>query len=260
MTEATQETLADLLATARRDAEQIRDLPAALLPRTNAEGYQVNARVADKLGWPMLGWKIAATTTVMQQRLRTTEPIYGRTYARFETASPARFVRSTLLDPLIECEFFFRLGTALPSRAAPYASDEVADAVASVHAGVEVAECRFPLDGLPAIPAILADGAASGRYVVGPELAGWRARNLAAMPVTLEVNGTLRRSGTGADVMGDPLAPLVWLANARSAAGDGLAAGVLVSTGTATGMLLANAGDRMVARFDGEAEVELAFD
>jgi 2-keto-4-pentenoate hydratase len=132
--------------------------------------------------------------------------------------------------------------------------------VASVHAGVEVAECRFPLDALPPVPAVLADGAASGRYVVGRELADWRDRDLAALPVTLDVNGTVRRSGAGADVMGHPLAPLVWLANARSAVGDGLVSGALVSTGTATGMLLAKAGDRMVARFDGEPAVEIVFE
>lgn len=260
MTTAAQQRLAELLADARRDARQLRDLPPELIPATNAEGYQANALVAETLGWPLLGWKIAATTPVMQQRLRTTEPIYGLTYARFETASPARFRRDELLDPLIECEFFFRLGRALPARSEPYNSDEVADAVAAVHAGVEVAECRFPLNGLPAIPAILADGAASGRYVVGREITAWRTRDLAAMPVTLEVNGTIRRSGTGADVMGDPIAPLVWLANARSALGDGLAAGALISTGTATGMLLANAGDRMIASFHGEPAVELVLD
>jgi 2-keto-4-pentenoate hydratase len=161
---------------------------------------------------------------------------------------------------LVECEFFFRLGRDLPPRNEPYKKEEVADAVASVHAGVEVAECRFPLDALPAIPAILADGAASGRYVIGREISGWRACDLAAMPVTLEVGGTVRRRGSGAGGMGNPLIPLVWLANARSALGDGLVAGALVSTGTATGMLLAEAGDRMVARFGSEPAVELMFD
>jgi len=260
MTSAAHQQLAELLAGARREGRQVRDLPPELVPATNADGAAVNALVAETLDWPLLGWKIAATTPVMQQRLRTNEPIYGRTFARFETASPARFRHGELLDPIVECEFFFRLGRGLPPRAEPYNSDEVADAVATVHAGVEVAECRFPLDALPPVPAVLADGAASGRYVVGHELANWRSRDLAALPVTLEVNGTVRRSGTGADVMGHPLAPLVWLANARSAIGDGLVSGALVSTGTATGMLLAKAGDRMVARFDGEPAVEIIFE
>ncbi|MBS0242605.1 MAG: fumarylacetoacetate hydrolase family protein [Proteobacteria bacterium] len=254
------ERLAELLAGARREGRQVRELPDDLLPDDAAEAYVVNGLVAKALGWQELGWKIAATTPVMQARLRTSEPIYGRTFAKFAVGSPARFSRAKLLDPLIECEFFFRLGKSLPARATPYARDEVSDAVASVHAGVEVAECRFPLDALPPVPAVLADGAASGRYVVGREIADWRTADLAGTSVTLEVNGEVRRSGVGADVMGHPLEPLVWLANARSAVGDGLAAGALVSTGTATGMLLAKAGDRMVARFGGEASVELVFD
>lgn len=252
--------LADILIAARRDGRQVRDLPAELVPATHAEGYRINELVAQGLGWPPLGWKIAATTPVMQKRLRTDQPIYGRTYKRFESACPARFRHKDLHDPLVECEFFFRLGRSLPPRAAQYNSDEVADAVASVHAGVEIAECRFPIDALPPMPAILADGAASGRYVVGREIADWRSRDLASMQVEIAVNGTVRRTGTGADVMGHPLAPLVWLANSRAAWGDGLAAGELVSTGTATGMLLARPGDRMVATFDGTQAVVIAFD
>jgi 2-keto-4-pentenoate hydratase len=252
--------LADLLAAARRDGRQLHDVPAELIPATSAEGYAVGDLVARGLGWPPLGWKIAATTPVMQQRLRTTEPIYGRTYARFATASPARLRHAELLDPLVECEFFFRLARPLPPRPAPYEAEEVADAVAAVHAGIEVAECRFPLDALPPVPAILADGAASGRYIIGPEIAGWRSRDLAAMVVVLEVDGAIRRTGRGADVMGHPLAPLVWLANVRRESGDGLAEGALVSTGTATGMLLAKPGEHMVARYGGEAAVEIAFE
>jgi 2-keto-4-pentenoate hydratase len=231
MSSSDQLRLADLLAAARRGVRQVRDLPATAIPASNAEGYAVNELVAERLDWPRLGWKIAATTPLVQKRLRATEPIYGITYARFATVSPASFRHADLLDPLVECEFFFRLGRALPARVAPYESDEVADAVATVHAGIEVAECRFPLDALPSVPAILADGAASGRYVIGPEISGWRDHDLAAMPVGLEVDGVIRRTGHGADVMGHPMAPLVWLANARRAWGDGLAEGALISTG-----------------------------
>ena len=252
--------LADLLVAARREGRQIRGLDPELVPATHAEAYAVNEQVARGLGWATLGWKIAATTPAMQQRLRTSEPIYGRTYRRFAFASPARLRHAELLDPLVECEFFCRLGHDLSPRASRYNIEEVADAVAMVHAGIEVAECRFPLDDLPPVPAVLADGAASGHYVIGAEIADWRSLDLAAMPVVLEVNGTARRKGSGAEVMGHPLAPLVWLANVRSAWGDGLRAGELVSTGTATGMLLAKAGDRVVASFGGEAAVEVAFD
>lgn len=249
--------LARLLADARRERRQIGALPSHLVPPTSDDGYRTNGLVADALGWPLLGWKIAATTPEMQQRLRTTEPIYGRTYRRFETTSPATIRHAELLDPLIECEFFFRLARDLPARTAPYEAAEVAAAVGGCHAGIEIAECRFPLNALPTIPAILADGAASGRYVVGPEIPDWRETDLAAMSVSLAVGGTVRRVGTGADVMGHPLSPLVWLANARSRWGDGLTAGTLVSTGTATGMLLAKPGDQLRATYGGTLTIEL---
>lgn len=251
--------LADVLIAARREGRQIAALPPDLVPETPAEGYAVNALVANGLGWEPLGWKIAGTNPEMQRRLRLNEPIYGRSYKRFETRSPARFNHDELLDPIIECEFFFRLGRDLPPRTAVYGRDEVTDAVMGVFAGVEVAECRFPVDRLPAVPAILADGAANGRYVIGDEIVGWRARDLASMPVALSVNGAVRRTGSGREIMEDPINALIWLANTRSAWGDGLAAGALISTGTATGMLLATRGDVMRATFAAQATVELAF-
>ena len=252
--------LADLLVAARREGRQIVGLPPELVPATPAEGYAVNELVAEGLAWPPLGWKIAATTSEMQRRLRTTEPIYGRTFRRFAAPSPARLRHADLLDPIVECEFFFRLGRDLPPRVKPYHRDEVADAVATVHAGIEVAECRFPLDALPTVPAILADGAASGRYVIGDAFDDWRKRDFAAMPVTLYVNDQVRRRGHGRDVMGDPIGALSWLADARSASGGGLVSGELISTGSATGMLLAKPGDVMRAAFGDHAAVELTFE
>ncbi|MEN9316847.1 MAG: hypothetical protein RIS35_3240 [Pseudomonadota bacterium] len=251
--------LALCLADARRDARQVAPLPEDLIPANADEGYAVNRLVAQRLGWEPLGWKIAATTAAMQQKLRSAVPIYGRTFRRFACASPARFATAELLDPLAECEFFVTLARDLPPREAPWTMAEVVDAVATVHAGIEVAECRFPMAELPPLRAILADGAASGRYVFGPEIAGWR-EGLAGIRVVLEVDGVARRHGTGADVMGDPLAPLLWLANERRRWGDGLRAGETVSTGSATGMFPVVAGQRVRAVFGEVAAVEIDFD
>lgn len=260
MTEADKELLVQILAAARREGRQIDALAPGLVPPTPREGYDIHRRVADNLSWPTLGWKIAATTPEMQRRLRATEPIYGRTFAQFAVDAPAAVPHAELLDPIIECEFLFRLARDLAPRDAPFVKDEVAEAVAAVHAGIEIAECRFPLDRLPPMPAILADGAASGRYVIGDEIRDWRTHDLAQMPVSLTVNGTLRRHGAGHEVMGDPMNALVWLANERRIWGDGLRAGELISSGTASGMLLARAGDRMRADFGGRWGVEVAFE
>ena len=141
-----------------------------------------------------------------------------------------------MLDPLIECEFFVTLARDLPPRAEPWTPSETIEAIAEVHAGIEVAECRYPRKALPPLPGILADGSASGRYVFGDRIESWR-EGLASIPVRLEIDGALRREGIGADVMGDPLRPLWWLAEQRRQWGDGLRAGETISTGSMTGML-----------------------
>lgn len=260
MTPAAREELTALLVRARQEASQIRDLPASLLPSDAAEAYAIQAEVARRLGWPPLGWKVAATNDEMRRRLRMAEPIFGRSFARFARHSPARFAHAGLLDPIIEAEFVFVMAKDLPPRMAPYTEDEVAEAVAALHAGVEVAECRFPKGALPPANAILADGSGNGHYVLGPEITDWRGPGIAAMPVRVLVEGAVRRSGSGAEVMGHPLRVLAWLANRLPAAGTWLRAGEWVSTGTATGMLPARPGDRVRASFGETLAVDLTFD
>lgn len=255
MTPAETDALALLLASARRDGRQVS--PPAKLPATPAEGYAVADAVAARLGWPRRGWKVAATTPEMRRRLRANEPIRGPIYAAKVQASPADLPFASLLDPIIECEFVLRLGAPLPPRPEPWTASEVQAAIAAIHGGIEVAECRFPMDALPATPAILADGAGNGHYVLGPEIADWRDADLATMPVMLEVDGVLRRSGTGAEAMGHPFHVLLWLAEALRRRGQGLAAGDLVSSGTCTGMLRPAAGQRLLARFGEACEVAL---
>lgn len=149
--------------------------------------------------------------------------------------------------------------TDLPARDKPWSLPEVTAAVGTVHTGIELAECRFPSRALPPLPAILADGSASGNYIFGGAIENWQV-SLAGMEVRLDVDGVERRRGTGAEVIGDPLRPLHWLANERCRFGDGLKAGETVSTGSMTGMLPIRAGQHVRARFGTGAEVEITFD
>jgi 2-keto-4-pentenoate hydratase len=254
-----QQALADLLFEARRDARQLDSLAADLVPETADQAYAINRAVAERLGWEPLGWKIAGTTASVRDKLGLDGPIYGRSFRRFKCASPAHLKHTELLDPLVECEFFVTLSRDLPPREKPWTMPEVIDAIAEVHAGIEVAECRYRRGALPPLPAILADGSASGCYVFGGKIENWR-DGLAAVKVALEVDGVLRREGSGTDVMGDPLRPLLWLADERRQWGDGLFAGETISTGSMTGMLPIRAGQSVCARFGDLATVEIAFE
>lgn len=254
-----QTALAQRLVAARQAVRQITDLPSHLVPATNDAGYAVNRLVARGLGWAPLGWKIAGTTPDVREKLRLDGPIYGRTYRPFAAPSPARLVTAELLDPLIECEVFVTLARDLPPRDTPWTMAEVMAAIGTVQAGIEVAECRFPNAALPPLPAILADGAASGRYVFGDPIPDWQT-GLAAISVTLETDGVVRRRGSGAEVMGDPLRPLLWLAEELRRWGEGLAAGETVSTGSTTGMVPVRNTRHVRAVFGDRAEVVIDFD
>jgi 2-keto-4-pentenoate hydratase len=246
------------LANARESATRIQDHDQYPDPNDAAEGYQLAMAVSDRLAWQPLGWKIAGTTEQVRQKLGIKEPIYGRTWRRFAIDSPARFEHTQLLDPLVECEFFVTLGSSLPWREQAWTYDEVVAAIGKVQAGIEVAECRFPTAHLPALPLILADGAASGRYVFGGAIDEWRG-GLADVRVDLWVDGALKRSGKGQEVMGDPLLPLLWLAEQLRRLGRSLSAGEMISTGSCTGMLPVRAGQRVEARFGSCATVNIEF-
>jgi 2-keto-4-pentenoate hydratase len=245
-----QRELARLLATLRREGRQQSGLDARLVPPDRDTAYRIAQMVAEELGWPIAGWKIAATKAEMQKALRTDAPIYGRVFAPMVKASPVTVVHARLCSPIPEVEYQVRLGADLAPRARPYAVDEVTEAVASLHPGLELAECRFVHDAaFPPLPAILADGAGGGTIVHGKPIDDWKERDIAGQEVALVCNGTPRRKGTAAAALDHPMVPLTWLANELSRTGIGLKAGQMISTGTLTGMLAAKPGETYVADF-----------
>lgn len=254
-----QRELARLLSHLRRDGRQQSGLDPRLVPPDAATAYRVAALVAEELGWPVRGWKIAAFKEEMQQALRTCSPIYGRTF--FVKETPVTAVHATLASPIPEVEYQAKLGSDLPPRAKPYSQEEVTEAVASLHPGLELAECRFLHDAaFPPLPAILADGAGSGTIIHGPAIADWKTRDIAGQEATLSSNGRLRRKGTAAAALDHPMAPLTWLANELSRTGVGMKAGQMVSTGTLTGMLAPQPGETYVADFGPFGSVTVTFD
>lgn len=255
-----EESLASLLATLRQERRQQSGLSRALVPPSAERAYAIAERVRERLGWAGGGWKIAAFKAEMQRPLRTDAPIYGRVYAPFIQQAPLRLAHRELLHPVVEAELMVRLGAPLPPREAPYTADDMAPAVASLHVGIEVAECRFAHDAaFPSLAAIQADGCGSGSLAVGAPIEGWRSLDLAALTVVLQVDGQERRRGTVETAIGHPLEPLAWLATALSRRGIGLQAGEIVSTGTLTGMVLARAGETHLARFGDLGEVRVEF-
>ena len=247
---AAERRLVRLLADLRREGRQQSGLDPALLPADRDAAYRIAGLVAEELGQEVVGWKIAAAKAEMQRQLRTDAPIYGRVYASHVRPSPVTVEYARQCSPIPEVEYMARLGVDLPPRAAAYTIDDVGAAVAALHPGIELAECRFVHDDrFPPLAAVLADGAGGGTLCYGPAIEDWRNRDIAGQEVVLSCNGVARRRGTAGEALDHPLVPLTWLANELSRTGVGMKAGQMVSTGTLTGMLRPRAGETYVADF-----------
>lgn len=260
MNQDRQRELARLLAGMRRGRRQQSGLDHALIPPDSTTAYRIARMVEEELGLPVAGWKIAAMKREMQEALRTDSPIYGRIYEPEVYLSPASVLFATQCSPIPEAEYVARLAVDLPPRSKAYGLDEVTEAVASLHPGIEMPECHFIHDArFPPLSAVLADGAGGSAVCLGPAIEGWRERDIAGQEVVLSCNGVVRRRGTAAAALDHPMVPLTWLANELSRTGIGMRAGQVVSTGTLTGMLRPKAGDIYVADFGPFGSVQVSY-
>jgi 2-keto-4-pentenoate hydratase len=230
-------------------------------PKSSQEAYAIQHEIAALCGEPARGFKVGSTSLEAQRLLGTNEPGSGLLLAPYLYESPARISIEPAHTPAVEGEFAFKLGRDLPPRTAPYASDEVADAVDAVAGAIEVVGTRFS-GGLAGKGRwlVTADCGANIAFVGGRWRHDWRRLDLKTHPVAMTINGALRGTGTGARALGDPMNVLLWLANQQSAAGHGLKSGEIVSTGTCTGLDPVRPGDRVQADFGELGTVEISFE
>lgn len=240
---------AALLEEARHAATTIPALPPDARPADLADAYAIADRLDERLGWDVAGWYLGATNTEIQRLLGLDGPYRSRVYRRLLHDSPATLAPADFPPMVIECEFAFRLAADLPARPEPYATAEVAAAIGSVHAAIEVVAGHLERWIEQEVWSVIADNGTDGAVIVGPAVTDWQGIDLASVPVVLRRNGEVVREGTGANVLGDPLAAFAWLANERRAAGDGLVAGMTCNTGTATSICPVGPGDELVASF-----------
>ena len=158
----------------------------------------------------------------------------------------------------VESEICFRLHANLPSRSKPYGDDEVLDAIASCHPGIEVLQSRYAAPDAVGPIALLADFIQTGAYLVGEPIGEWRQIDFSRMSVRQTVTGQPDRVATG-NPAGGMLRLIVWLANEGAAWAGGLRAGQVVTCGSWTGKTTCKPGGRSVALFDGAAPVEVRF-
>ena len=141
-TTATQ-SAADFIWDLWQQGEVAGDLPAGLKPATRAEGYAIQACLDRRSAQPRFGWKIAATSTAGQRHIGVDGPLAGRILAERVRPDGARASIAKNRMRVAEPEFAFRLGRALPPRDAPYTTEDVMEAVETLHLAIVLPDSRF---------------------------------------------------------------------------------------------------------------------
>src|ERR1700682_805253 len=200
--EQTHEHLARSLAEAWRGGRTI-PLPAAeAAPRSRADAFAIQDRMAEILGERVVGWKVGAAVRAVQILEGHDGPITGRLLAPRLYTSPAQVPAAMFDGYKIECEFAFRFGQDVPARTRPYTRAELEPQLV-LHPGLEIAGTRY------------ANGA-GGAYVVADGIADWLGIDLATLAIDARIDGGPPIDTYKGEFRRDPVDILVGNANGVS--------------------------------------------
>ncbi|SMF71869.1 2-keto-4-pentenoate hydratase [Tistlia consotensis] len=252
--------IASRLLEARRKATPLHDFPGPV-PTDLETAYAIQDEVRRQSGRALVGWKVAMIQPRLRQQLggeRLAGPLFADT---LWTAAPGKPVEVAVFEggeAALEAEFVIRLGRDLSAADGPFTPESVADAVASLHGGAEIAASPIaPIISLGSA-AMIADLAFNGGAVVGPEIPDWRSQRLDELATRMTIDGEVVGEGDAANVPGGPLGALAFLAAHLTGRGETLRKGQVVLTGATTGMHAITPGRRGLVEFHGAGAIEVS--
>lgn len=243
--ETTVVELAARLTKAMADRTAIEQLSAEHPDLDLATAYRVQRELRSAAG-PLVGWKLGVTSLAKQAQVGVDSPIYGF-LAEADSMSPGEPLdTASLIQPRCEPEIVFVLGRDLAG--ADVTAADVVAASSGVAVGIEVLDSRFT-DYRFTMADVVADNTSAGRFVVGDPV-GPEGIELDLVGVTMEKNGEVMGTATGAASLGHPAEAVAWLARQLAVEGEGLRAGEVVLSGGLTAAVPVSPGDAVVVSVD----------
>ncbi len=247
-----------LLVDAWKNHKQLSGLPEDCRPATRAEAYAIQDAMARGLGLKVAGWKLGMSAPETMKKFGVDEPVPGRIFGECVHQNGATIAAGHYAGPKVEPEFAVRLKAALPPRKEAYSRADIVAATETILLCFEVADNRVA----PPTPdplSMIADDGGFAAYVVGPAVKNWQDVDFKSVGVELLIDGKLAAKGLEGGGRVDPVDVVLWTANNLSKRGHGLAAGDLISTGSATVPTPMKVGSSAVGRFVGLGEVRVTF-
>lgn len=242
--------------------KQLYSLEDRLMPTDLDEAYLIQrefqSHVSEEQG-AIAGYKLAYTTTVLQESVGVSDPVLGLMLEDNIRHSPCTLTASDFYQLALECEVGVRLGADLGPGGAPYDRGTVSEAVESLMPAFEVVDVRRnpAVDKMVGFVTGVAANIFNAGVVLGAPVINWRELNLETAYGSMSINDEMVGDGYGSDVMGHPLEPLAWLANKLAEQGLGLSAGMVIITGSIVPPKPVKPGDTASINIEGLGGAEL---
>src|SRR5690348_13634091 len=235
---------------ARRTGVQIEPFTDADPDLGMADGYAVQQELVKLLlaeGDRIVGYKVGLTSKPMQKMIGVDQPDYGPVLGSTVYASGDAVPVSAFIQPRIEAEIAFVLGSGL---AGPGVSVlDARRAIAGAVAAMEIVDSRIA-DWRIKLADTVADLASNGAMATSSRIVPITDIDTRLVGMTLTRNGELVDTGAGAAALGDPVAVVAWLANVLGGDGVALEPGHLIMTGALHAAVPMTPGDVFRAEFD----------
>jgi 2-keto-4-pentenoate hydratase len=251
--------IADRLWKAEIERIQIEKITDSHPEMTVEDAYKIQLlNVAKKIqaGERVIGMKIGLTSKAMQNLLHVNEPDYGHLTDKMLLLEGEVCQISELIQPKVEGELAFCIKKTLRGPGVTIA--DVYNATEWVVPSIEIVDSRIK-DWKIALPDTIADNGSSARFVLGSRMTPIGDIDMRLVGMTLEKNGELINSGTGAEVLGNPAAAVAWLANKLFEFDIELKEGSIVLSGALTAAQPAQSGDSFTVSFYGMGSVSVKF-
>ncbi|MER9020077.1 fumarylacetoacetate hydrolase family protein [Mesorhizobium sp. M0195] len=218
---------------------------------TVSEAYMIQEQTRLIMDASLIGWKASLQA---DGKLLSAPVLQCDTFNTGSTVPlPGR------ADHGLECELAFLIDTSLPPRPSHgYTRSDVAPHVSGVMPAFEMLSSRLA-DAFRSPQAhLVADNLGNGGVVLGVPSYAWHDRSLAAIGITLSLDGQVILSKHCTHPAGDPFDVLVALANHLSERKLELRAGQFVIAGSYTPAQKVRRGSKIVASFDGFQSITLS--
>jgi len=235
---AVSDAVARQFVEARLAARVLMAFPGAL-PADLATGYLHQEAAIALSPDEIVGWKIGRVGPEFEDRFgrsRLAGPIFRRGLRHANGSEPVAFPVFKGGFAAVEAEFVFSLGGDAPARKTTWSVDEARDLIAAMHIGIETA--GSPLATINALgpTALVSDFGNNAGLILGPSVADWRRYPDTALTCETFVEARSVGTGAAADLPGGPVEALRFLLEHCAQRGRPLKAGMLISTGAATGI------------------------